>query len=106
MRMTIRSREELQALLEEIMESDHVYFQPPESLKIKYPCIIYEIKRVHNQYANNDIYKQDHFYQLILVDSNPDSVYFSKLCKIPECRFSNYYVSDNLNHYVFEIYTY
>ena len=104
MRTTIKSREELQTFLENIMGSRRVYFQPPETLKINYPCIIYEIERVRNQYANNDIYLQDYFYKLILVDSNPDSEYFKKLCKTPECRFVNYYVSENLNHFVFQIY--
>lgn len=93
-------------MLEEVMESKNVYFQPPETLKISYPCIIYSIKRIDNTYANNDIYKQDYFYELILVDSNPDSEIFKKLCKIPQCKFNNFYVSDNLNHYVFSFYNY
>ena len=102
----MKTRIELQAMLEEVMGSENVYFQPPASLRIDYPCIVYSISKVDNTYANNNIYKQDYFYELILVDSNPDSEYFKKLCKIPQCRFRNFYISDNLNHFVFNIYAY
>lgn len=102
----MKTRIELQAMLEEVMESENVYFQPPASLRIDYPCIVYSINRVDNTYANNKIYKQDYFYELILVDSNPDSKYFKKLCEIPQCRFRNFYISDNLNHFVFNMYAY
>ena len=102
----MRTRIELHSMLEELMESDKVYFQPPASKKISYPCIIYRINKVNNTYSNNNIYKQDYFYELILVDSNPDSKYFHKLCKLPNCVFKHFYVSDNLNHFVFSIYAY
>lgn len=93
-------------MLEELIGSRNVYFQPPESLRIKYPCIVYSLQNVSNRFANNDIYKQDHFYELVLVDSNPDSEIFKKMCKNPKFRFKNFYVSDNLNHFVFESYIY
>ena len=102
----MKTRIELQAMLEELIGSRNVYFQPPESLKINYPCIIYSTTGVANRFGNNDIYKQNLSYELVLVDSNPDSEIFKKLCKIPKCRFRNFYISENLNHYVFEIHDY
>jgi hypothetical protein len=33
-------RLQLQTLLETLTE--HVYFQPPENLKVQYPCIVYQ----------------------------------------------------------------
>lgn len=35
------SRLDLQTFLEELLESKNVYFQPPESVKMKYPAIVY-----------------------------------------------------------------
>lgn len=35
-------RYELQAVLEGILGSGNVYFQPPENLKMRYDCIVYE----------------------------------------------------------------
>lgn len=37
------SRLNLQTFLEEILESRNVYFQPPESVKMKYPAIVYAL---------------------------------------------------------------
>ena len=37
------SRLELQDTLETILESRNVYFNPPESIKMNYPAIIYKL---------------------------------------------------------------
>lgn len=102
----MKTRIDLQTMLENIVESRRVYFQPPENLVIKYPCVVYSIRNVKNVYADDDIYKQDFYYELIVIDSDPDSEIFKKLCKIKECKFRNFYISDNLNHFVFDIYGY
>ena len=102
----MRTRLELQAMLEELLGSRNVYFQPPESLKINYPCIVYSTNRVGNGFGNNDIYKQDFGYQLVLIDPNPDSEIFKKMCSLPKLRFRNFYISENINHFVFETYLY
>ena len=100
----MKTRSDLQTMLENLLGTRNVYFQPPESLKINYPCIIYSTNSVDNIHGNNDVYKQDISYELVYVDSNPDNVIFKKLCNMEKCRFKRFYVSDNLNHFVFEIY--
>lgn len=102
----MKTRIDLQTMLEEIADSESVYFQPPENIEIDYPCIIYSIKNVRNTYADDAIYGQDFYYELIVVDSDPDSEIFRKLCRIPKCKFVNSYISDNLNHFVFNMYGY
>lgn len=37
----------LSKLLREILDSDNVYFQPPESLKMNYPAIVYSRERIY-----------------------------------------------------------
>jgi len=100
----MKTRIKLQKFLEKVAAPYHVYFQPPDSLYIDYPCVIYHLSNVKNLYANNNIYKQDKFYELIIVDSNPDSILFEKFCKLPMCKFKNFYVSESLNHFVFDIF--
>ncbi len=102
----MKTRIDLQMMLEKIAGCRRVYFQPPENLEISYPCIIYSIRNVKNEYADDDIYLQDFYYELIVIDSNPDSELFRKICKIPQCKFRNFYISENLNHYVFDLYGY
>ena len=100
----MRTRIELQTFLEELVGSKNVYFQPPASMRIKYPCVVYSTRHVTNEFSDNDIYKQDFSYELVLIDANPESEIFEKMCKVPHFRFSNFYVSDNMNHYVFHSY--
>lgn len=95
------SRLELQNLLESILGSRNVYYQPPESIKIKYPAIIYSRNNVDNNFADDIVYMQNHTYQIIVIDANPDSEIVNKISKLPMCRYNRHYTSDNLNHDVF-----
>ena len=95
------SRLELQNLLESILGSRNVYYQPPESIKIKYPAIIYSHNNIDNNFADDIVYMQNHTYQIIVIDANPDSEIVNKISKLPMCRYNRHYTSDNLNHDVF-----
>ena len=98
------SRLELQNLLESILGSRNVYYQPPESIKIKYPAIIYSRNNIDNNFADDIVYMQNHTYQIIVIDANPDSEIINKISKLPMCRYDRHYTSDNLNHDVFTLY--
>ncbi len=98
------SRPDLGRTLRAILENDNVYFQPPESVKLRYPCCIYELTDMATTYADNLPYRVEKAYEIILIDQNPDSVYVDKIAKLPQCRFTRFYTADNLNHYVFIIY--
>lgn len=104
------SREELHehfCAIIDITEPDgdrHVYFQPPQSLKIKYPAIVYKLKSIPTKIANNKIYRKNRRYEAVLIDKNPDSGYVDKILEIPHCSFENFYTADNLNHFAFTIY--
>ena len=99
----MESRLELQILLEEILGSANVYYQPPESVKMSYPAIVYSLKNMKNNFANNSVYTQYTDYEIIVIDKDPDSVIVSKISKLPMCMFDRHYASDNLNHTVFTL---
>lgn len=104
------SRFELHAILCKIVnikEPDgdmHVYYQPPSSIKMKYPAIVYSRNDIENNHANNAVYNQQHSYEITVIDKNPDSEIVDKISKLPLCRFNRHYIADNLNHDVFTIY--
>jgi hypothetical protein len=99
------SRLKLQNKLEEVIGSDHVYFQPPENVKMKYPCFVYEQYSTFNPHADDNTYLYVPGYQVTLIDPNPDSYLKEKvIAEFPMCRWSRHFVSDNLNHDVFIIY--
>lgn len=97
-------REDLQAKLEELLGVKHVYYQPPEALRIEYPAIIYSKSRIDTKKANNTTYKKDTRYDVTVVDRRPDNPVIEKLLELPYCVYDRPYKSDNLNHDVLTIY--
>lgn len=98
------TRLELQTLLEETLGSRNVYFQPPESLKMNYPCIKYSRISGDTEFADNIPYKKQLKYQIVILDKNPDSLIPIKISELQMCKFDRHYEKDNLNHDVFNIY--
>lgn len=81
----------------------NVYFQPPASVKMQYPAIRYSLSDIDIIHADNRVYKQTTYYEIVVIDPNPDSEIVARVSGLTSCRFDRYYVSDNLNHYVFTI---
>lgn len=99
-----KNREVLQSILENILGSRNVYFQPPETVRISYPAIVYSISNVRNVYANNTVYYQDDIYNIVVIDKDPGGKIMRKVSLLPFCQFNSHYVSDNLYHDTFTIY--
>lgn len=97
-------RTALQTLLESILGSDAVYFQPPPTYQMVYPCIVYERSKFDTEFADNYPYKIGKRYTITVIDKNPDSIIPDKITLLPGCIFDRHFVSDNLNHDVFTIY--
>ena len=82
----------------------HVYFQPPPSVQMKYPAIVYKLKAIDPLHADDGMYLHNTAYEAILIDPNPDCEIFAKMIRLPYCKFDRPYTKDNLNHYTFTIY--
>lgn len=81
-----------------------VYFQPPPTLKMVYPCIVYRKSTGDTQFADNYPYIHKLRYEITVIDRNPDSVIPEKIAELPMCIHDRDYTADNLNHDVFTIY--
>lgn len=99
-----KSRLDLQTLLEGLMGSRNVYFQPPENLKLKYPCIIYSFADIDKRMADDIKYLKFRRYELILIHSDPDNTLVDAVEDLQYCEFDRSYVADNLYHYVYTLY--
>lgn len=97
-------RLELHEKLCEILGSRNVYFQPPESIKMKYPCIRYERSGINTEYADNKAYRKLKQYTITVIDRDPDSELIDRVLELPFSSFSRHYVADNLNHDVSVLY--
>lgn len=82
----------------------NVYFQPPDSIKMIYPCILYFLDTERKLYANGVGYKRDNCYSVVVIDKDPDSTLRSIFDDMPYCSFNRSYVSDNLYHHVYKIF--
>lgn len=95
---------ELHEVLCGILKSKSCYFQPPSSVRMQYPAIVYSRKNVEKRSADDMAYRKLPSYELVLIDKNPDSEFVDKLLDLPYCSFDRHYESDNLNHDVFTLY--
>lgn len=98
-----RPREELHEILVKRLGSRHVYFQPPSSIRMQYPCIVYEWSRYNTRHANNDRYNVLKDYQVTVIDRDPDSIIPDLVEALPYCSMSTTMVVDNLHHFVFNL---
>ena len=99
------SRLNLQTELEEILGSRNVYFQPPESVKMQYDAIRYELSGKDLTHADNRIYRKVNRYDGVVITRNPDSIIPDAILDHFEMiSFGNPYTANNLNHFPFTLY--
>lgn len=88
-----------------LLGSRNVYFQPPESVKMVYDAIRYELGGKDLIRANNKLYRATNRYDGVVITRNPDTaIPDAILSHFEMCSFGKPYIADNLNHYPFTIY--
>jgi len=97
-------RLELQAILTEILETDQVYFQPPPTVQMEYPCIVYRRDYELTRFADDRPYSRKKRYQVTVIDRQPDSDIPDKIAELPLCVYDRFYTAENLNHDVFKLF--
>lgn len=98
------NRLDLQSILEELLDSRNVYYQPPESIKMQYDAIKYSKKNITSTYANNGKYSMMDCYELIVISRRPDHPVIKKILALSYCSYDRSYVADNLYHDVLTLY--
>jgi hypothetical protein len=97
-------RSELQAILVDILGTDQVYFQPPPTVSMDYPAIVYRRDYELAIFADGSPYSRKKRYQVTVIDRDPDSDIPDKIAELPLCRFDRFYTAENLNHDVFKLF--
>lgn len=97
-------RLELQTLLEDLLGTRNVYFQPPANVQMEYPCILYKRDAADSQFAGNTPYRYTKRYQVTYISQDPDSEIPDKIAALPMCVFDRHYAVRNLNHDVFSLF--
>ncbi len=81
-----------------------VYFQPPASVKMEYPCIRYKDLGGETVYADDSPLISWRQFEILVIDDDPDSEIPHKVAKLPYCSPNRPYPSDNRNHWPFTLY--
>lgn len=99
------SRLDLHEELCVLLGSRNVYFQPPESVKMKYDAIRYQLSGKSLKRANDKIYNSRNEYDGVVITTDPDTTIPDAILEHFEmCSFGRPYTADNLNHYPFTLY--
>lgn len=101
----MNKREILQSRLESFQrsagETPHVYFEPPESVKMVYPCFVYHFLGTIDLYSNGDIYLQSEEYSVRYITKTPDPPLPKAIMDLPYASFESHYTAENLHHFMF-----
>ena len=83
----------------------NVYFQPPASVQLVYPCVIYNISAGDTKRADDSVYTYTNRFELIFIYRKPNVEIIEQVLRtFPMCSVSRVYIADNLYHYVFNLY--
>jgi len=98
------NRPDLYDVFTEILGNKNVYFNPPISIKMSYPCIrcILAGKNVKN--ANDSKYQKHNRYTVTIIDYDSDSEIPDRLEELPYCTLDRTFCADGLNHFVYTLY--
>jgi hypothetical protein len=97
-------RLDLHTILVDILGSSNVYFQPPPTVIMVYPSIVYRRDYAETIFAENKPYQHRKRYQVTVIDRDPDSIIPGKIAALPMCIFDRFYTADNLNHDVYKLF--
>lgn len=98
------TRLQLQSELEAILGSRNVYFQPPKSLIMEYPAIVYHLAKMDARFANDKKYACLARYQVTTIEVNPDGILLMDIFEMPMCSHVRHFAHDGLNHDIFDLY--
>lgn len=97
-------RLELQTLLEAILGTQYVYFQPPANTQMQYPCIVYKRDNASTEFADDKPYRYEQRYQVTFIAQDPSLITPLKIAALPTCVNVRHFTVKNLNHDVFTLY--
>ena len=97
-------RLKLDDVLRETLGSTNVYFQPPESVKMQYPCIVYNVAKIPVTFADNKAYLTNPRYVIRYITYAPDDPMRFKLIEVLGVPIIQTYAKDGLYHYILELY--
>jgi len=98
------ARLDLHTLLKSLQDDVNVYYQPPPSITMLFPAIVYNRDYQSVHFADNNPYSRQWRWQVTVIDPDPDSLIPDKVAELPLTTYLRHYTTENLNHDIFDIY--
>lgn len=103
--MAEHTRTEFRDKLREYIGSNNTYYRPPETIKMSYPCAVYDMTSPHLMRANNYIYGFKNCYNVTFIAKDPEWIDIEDVLKhFQYSSFDRSFIADQLSHWVFRIY--
>ena len=88
-----------------ILGTRNVYFQPPESVKLKYDCIVYSINNREDLRADDKHYRKLIRYEVTLIYRDPDSDLPERMLdEFTRITHQRHFTVDNLHHDIYTLF--
>lgn len=88
----------------EVLGSRHVYYDPPPTVSMRYPAIVYEKSAIDTTRADNGRYLGRAVYKTTLIRKDDDDDILDRLLDLEYCSFAASFTSEGLHHDVLNIY--
>lgn len=84
---------------------DNVYFEPPQNIKMFYPCVVFKRGVMSSRHAGNKTYKIDDAWDLTYIRFDPDDEIPHQMLEwFQMIRHTRTFVADGLHHDQFKLY--
>lgn len=100
----MRKRDDLHRLLVSLLNTDKIFYQPPESMKLTYPCWVYGLSTIDQKKADDGSYLNTKGYMLTYMTNKSDDDTWSPILTLENCVFDRTYKTNNMYHYVFTLF--
>lgn len=97
-------RTRISDMLHSVLGSNNVYFDPPESVLMEYPAIVYTRAKINTANADNKKYFIYDRYEVTFIRKDPDHEVLDKLLELPYSEHTRKFITQDLYHDVFTIY--
>jgi hypothetical protein len=95
---------QVQSLLEGLLGSSEVYFQPPDDIEMVYPAIVYNLDFENAQHADNRPYARKMRWIITVISRDPMEPVRDLIAELPLCSFERAFPAAGLNHQVFTLF--
>lgn len=98
-------RMKIQEMLKKHLGIKNLYFDPPRSIQMKFPCVVYDMENPVIQYADDRPYQFSYRWNITIIDRDgtKGEYYLRKMLELPYCSFDRKFVTDNLYHFIFTL---